>query len=197
MAKQDYIPAGIQPFMVWHDQFKTAVLANAATFGLVAGDTTPITNDNTDIHAKVTNMVTTGNIAIQAVADKNTSRANANKHARALAKEEGTGANRGNGGRNQNLCSLRSLPFKSGPGGVVQPDFDTSISDGVNMNPEGFRGCSSPPNPNCANTKPSMSKATPRLACSATRCGELRAVIRRDDPEHFPAFCVTLHKNSV
>ena len=28
--KQDYIPAGIQPFMVWHDQFKTAVLANAA-----------------------------------------------------------------------------------------------------------------------------------------------------------------------
>ena len=27
--------------MVWHDQFKTAVLANAATFGLVAGDTTP------------------------------------------------------------------------------------------------------------------------------------------------------------
>ncbi len=30
MAKQDYIPAGIQPFMVRHDQFKTAVLANAA-----------------------------------------------------------------------------------------------------------------------------------------------------------------------
>jgi hypothetical protein len=26
-----------------------------ATFGLVAADTTPLTNDNTDIHAKVTN----------------------------------------------------------------------------------------------------------------------------------------------
>jgi len=39
MAKRDYIPAGIQPFMVRHDQFKTAVLANAANFGLVAGDT--------------------------------------------------------------------------------------------------------------------------------------------------------------
>jgi len=33
--------------LFWHDQSKTAGLANAATFGLVAGDTTPITNDNT------------------------------------------------------------------------------------------------------------------------------------------------------
>jgi hypothetical protein len=46
--------------MIWHDQFKTSVLANAATFGLVAGETTPITTDNTDYHAKVTNQVTTG-----------------------------------------------------------------------------------------------------------------------------------------
>src|SRR2546428_9188882 len=99
MAKQDYIPAGIQPFMVWHDQFKTAVLANAATFGLVAGDTTPITNDNTDYHGKVTclrregkgygrqaNQVTTANVAKQATADLGISRTNAEKHARALAK---------------------------------------------------------------------------------------------------------------
>src|SRR5207248_10822837 len=71
--------------LVWHDQFKTAVLAQAATFGLVAADTTPITNDNTDIHAKVTSVNSTSAIATQAVADKNTSRANANKHARALA----------------------------------------------------------------------------------------------------------------
>src|SRR2546422_6060148 len=93
-----------------------------------------------------------------------------------------TGANRGNGGRNENLCSLCFLLFKSGPGGVVQLDFDKSISDGVNMNPEGFRGYAkrgdeadfvflpavpvyqlSTLNPqlfrNCANTKPSMSKA--------------------------------------
>jgi len=45
--------------LVWHDQFKTAVLANAATFGLVAADTTPITNDNTDFHAKITNLNST------------------------------------------------------------------------------------------------------------------------------------------
>src|SRR5438874_2115788 len=60
-----------------------------------------------------------------------------------------TGANRENGGGNQNLCSLCFLLFKSGPGGVVELDFDKSISDGVNMNsesfqdyanPEGFRG---------------------------------------------------------
>jgi len=44
-----------------------------------------------------------------------------------------TGANRGNGGRNQNLCPLRSLLFKSGPGGVAELDFDKSISDGVNI----------------------------------------------------------------
>src|SRR5437870_2065641 len=45
---------------------------------------------------------------------------------------QGTGANRGNGGGNQNLCSLCFL-LKSGPGGVVELDFDKSISDGVNI----------------------------------------------------------------
>ena len=44
-----------------------------------------------------------------------------------------TGANREDGGRDQNLCSLRSLLFKSGSRGVVQLDFDKSISDGVNI----------------------------------------------------------------
>jgi len=125
--------------LVWHDQFKTSVLAQAATFGLVAADTNPITNDNTDIHAKVTNVNSTSATATQAVADKNTSRANANKHARALARIKGTGANTGNGGRKGKLCSLL---LKSGSGGVVELDFDKSISDGVNIyaNPEGFRG---------------------------------------------------------
>src|SRR6266704_321491 len=85
MAKSDFIPRPDSDFLVWHDQFKTSVLAQAATFGLVAADTTPITNDNTDIHAKVTSVNSTSAIATQAVADKNTSRANANKHARALA----------------------------------------------------------------------------------------------------------------
>src|SRR5437867_394396 len=75
--------------LVWHDRFKTNVLAQAATFGLVAADTTPITNDNTDParrDAKVTNVNATAATAKQAVADKNTSRAGADKRARALAK---------------------------------------------------------------------------------------------------------------
>jgi len=62
--------------------------------------------------------------------------------AKVLAERERTGANRGNGEGKENLCSLRSLLFKSGSGGVVELDFDKSISDGVNIyaNPEGFRG---------------------------------------------------------
>ena len=46
---------------------------------------------------------------------------------------QGTGANRGNGGGNQNLCFLRSLLLQSGSGGLVELDFDKSISDGVNI----------------------------------------------------------------
>ncbi len=50
---------------------------------------------------------------------------------RAAHKIDSTGANRGNGERI--LCSLCSLLFKSGSGGVVELDFDKSISDGVNI----------------------------------------------------------------
>jgi len=46
-------------------------------------------------------------------------------------KRNSTGANGGNG--EENLCSLRFLLFKSGSGGVVELDFDKSISDGVNI----------------------------------------------------------------
>ncbi len=55
-------------------------------------------------------------------------------------KRNSAGANGGNG--EENLCSLRFLLFKSGSGGMVELDFDKSISDGVNIyaNPEGFRG---------------------------------------------------------
>src|SRR2546426_976014 len=87
--------------LVWHDQFKTAVLAQAATFGLVAADTTPITNDNTDIHAKVTCL-----------------------------RREGSGYGRQ---ASDLTTSKPTLPFVDQTGGVVQLDFDKSISDGVNI----------------------------------------------------------------
>src|SRR6266404_1819289 len=46
-------------------------------------------------------------------------------------KRNSTGANGGNG--EENLCSLRFLLFKCGSGGVVELDFDKSISGGVNI----------------------------------------------------------------
>ena len=89
-------PPGSRVASLGHDQFKTSVLAcragvrrrwaQAATFGLVAADTSPIATDNTDYHGKVTNQVTTANVAKQATADLGISRTNAEKHARALAK---------------------------------------------------------------------------------------------------------------
>ena len=144
MAKQDYIPAGIQPFMVWHDQFKTAVLANAATFGLVAGDTTPITNDNTDYHGKVTNQVTTANVAKQATADLGISRTNAEKHARALAKRikahpaytAAFGNLLGIVGPEDttDISTLKSdITGEDKKGGVVEIDFNLANSEGVNI----------------------------------------------------------------
>ena len=54
------------------------------------------------------------------------------------SRRNSTGENRGNG--EGILCSLCFLLLKSGSGGVVELDFDKSISDGVNMNPESFRG---------------------------------------------------------
>ena len=51
----------------------------------------------------------------------------------ALAEEERTGANRATGEGKEILCSLCSLLFKSGPGGVVELDFEKIISDGVNI----------------------------------------------------------------
>ena len=65
MAKNDYLPPNDGDFLIWHDRFKTNVLAQAATFGLVAGDTTPITTDNTDFHTKITNLNATQATKIQ------------------------------------------------------------------------------------------------------------------------------------
>jgi hypothetical protein len=130
--------------MVWHDQFKTAVLANAATFGLVAGDTTPITNDNTDYHGKVTNQVTTTNVAKQATADLGISRANAEKHARALAKRikahpaytPAFGNLLGIVGPEDTTDISTLKPQITGEdkkGGVVEIDFNLANSEGVNI----------------------------------------------------------------
>ena len=144
MAKQDYIPAGIQPFMLWHDQFKTAVLANATTFTLAAGDTTPITTDNTDYHAKVTAQIAAANASKQATTDLATSRANAEKRARALAKRikahpaytEGLGRVLGIIGPEDTTDISTLKPDLTGEdkrGGAVEIYFNLANSEGVNL----------------------------------------------------------------
>src|ERR1035438_4224830 len=85
MPKTDYVPRTDDALLIWHDQFKTTVTANITTFGLAAGDATQVNADNTDIHAKIATATSTAAIAKQATADKNTSRATLEKHARALA----------------------------------------------------------------------------------------------------------------
>src|SRR6266566_6649500 len=137
----------------WHEQFKTSVLANAATFSLVAADTTDVTNDNTDYNAKVTNQVTTTNTAKQATADLGTSRTTAEKHARALVKRikahpaytAAFGNLLGIVGPEDttDISTLKpEITGEAKKGGVVEIDFNLANSEGVNMNPESFRGYS-------------------------------------------------------
>ena len=144
MAKNDYIPKQDTDYLAWHDQFKTNVLAQAATFGLVAGDTTPITTDNTDYHTKITNLNSTSAVAKQAVADKNISRRNSEGRARALARRikahpaytVALGNLLGIVGPEDTTDLTGLAPVISGTdrtGGVVQVDFVKLTSDGVNI----------------------------------------------------------------
>ena len=111
---------------------------------LVAGDTTPITNDNTDYHGKVTNQVTTANVAKQATADLGISRTNAEKHARALAKRikahpaytAAFGNLLGIVGPEDTTDISTLKPQITGEdkkGGVVEIDFNLANSEGVNI----------------------------------------------------------------
>jgi hypothetical protein len=144
MAKSDYIPQQDTDYLAWHDQFKTNVLTQAATFGLVAGDTTPITTDNTDFHTKITNLNATQATARQAVADKNISRRNGEGRARALARRikahpaytAALGNLLGIVGPEDTTDLSAVAPIISGTdrtGGVVQVDFVKLTSDGVNL----------------------------------------------------------------
>jgi len=144
MAKTDFIPRNDNDLLIWHDQFKTNVLAQAATFGLVAADTTPITTDNTDLHTKITNLNATQATARQAVADKNISRGNSEKRARALARRikahpaytVALGNLLGIIGPDDGIDLSGRQPDISADdrtGGQVQVNFNKLTSDGVNI----------------------------------------------------------------
>lgn len=144
MAQSDFIPPADPAYLIWHDQFKTFVTANIALFGLVAADATQVNTDNADIHAKVTAVTNTSAIAKQAVADKNTSRTNTEKHARALGKRikahpaytTALGDLGGLEGPEDTTNLATSTPTLKGaakPGGIAELDFSKSISDGVRI----------------------------------------------------------------
>jgi hypothetical protein len=144
MASEGYIPRQDDQFQTWHDNFKTALLANAATFGLVAGDTTPITADNTDIHAKIVSL-TVAKAAQKAATDaKNLSRVGAEARARAIARRVKShpaytptlGATLGIIGADSTVDLNTAKPDIKGrdmDNGHVEIQFKKSISDGVNI----------------------------------------------------------------
>ena len=45
----DYIPGGDAAFNAWLDNFVTYATANLANLGLVAGDLTPVTEENVEL----------------------------------------------------------------------------------------------------------------------------------------------------
>lgn len=144
MAQNDFIPRQDPNFLIWHDQFKTFVTANIATFGLAAGDATQVNTDNTDVHARIATATSTSNIAEQATADKNTSRFNVEKHARALARRikahpaytAALGALGGIEGPEDSTNLSTSKPTLNGTAkaaGAAELGFNKSISDGISL----------------------------------------------------------------
>ena len=144
MAKSDYIPPKDSEYLLWHDKLKTGIIAQGPNVGLTTADTTAVTADNADIHAKVTNVETTAAVAKQAVADKNTSRKNTELRARALAQRikahpaytVALGALLGIEGPEDSTDLTTSKPTLAGTakgGGSVEVVFTKSKSEGVNI----------------------------------------------------------------
>jgi hypothetical protein len=144
MAKQDYIPKPDNDFLIWHDQYKTAVLADAGTFGLTGADTNAVTNDNSALHTKITVANNTAAVAKQATADKTATRGTVESNVRALTRRikahpaytVALGQQLGIEGAQDTTDLSTSKPDLSGTdqtGGNVELDFSKSTSDGVNL----------------------------------------------------------------
>jgi hypothetical protein len=144
MAKSDFIPRADNDFLVWHDQFKTAVAADAATFGLAAADTTAVASDNTSLHTKITAMNNAAAVAKQSTADKTATRTTVESNVRALARRikahpaytTALGQQLGIEGPQDTTDLSNAKPDLSGTdqtGGNVELDFSKSTSDGVNI----------------------------------------------------------------
>ena len=144
MAKSDYIPARDNDFLVWHDQFKAAATAQAATLGLTPADTGAVGADNASLHTKITALNNAAAVAQQATADKTATRQTVEKNVRALARRikaqtsytTAIGAQLGIEGPQDTTDLTTAQPTLDGTdqtGGVVQLNFSKSKSDGVNI----------------------------------------------------------------
>ena len=144
MAKADYLPARDNDFLVWHDQFKSALAESAAALGLTAAETGVVGTDNTSLHARNTALNSAAAQAQQATADKSATRQVVEKNVRNLVRRikaqpaytTALGAQLGVEGSQNSTDLTTAQPSLAGSdqtGGMVQLDFSKSKSDGVNI----------------------------------------------------------------
>ncbi|MCL5746393.1 MAG: hypothetical protein M1541_21090 [Acidobacteria bacterium] len=144
MAKSDYLPTRDNDFLVWHDQFKAGLTAQAATFDLTEADTTALANENTELHAKISAAAAAAAAAQQTTKEKTAARQAIERRVRALARRlkahpaytPALGAQLGIEGPEDTTDLSASKPQLSATdqtGGVVELAFSKSRSDGVNL----------------------------------------------------------------
>jgi len=144
MAKLDFLPHSDGQFLIWHDQNKTSVTAQAATFGLSSAQIALLAADNTELHTRVAGAAAATATAQQANADKDACRRKVEQHSRALARQLKAHASytpafgnqfgiEGADGADELSAANQVLTSTAQKGGVVVIDFVKSKSDGVNL----------------------------------------------------------------
>jgi hypothetical protein len=144
MPKNDFIPNPDNDYAAWYATFNAGVIARQGTFGLTAPEVTQVTNDNTDIHTKLTNLDNTAIAAAQAVADKRNSRSGTEGRARTLIRRLKAHPNYTPAiGQQLNIVGAEDTtdlstakPTLTGtalPHSVFELQFNKSIADGVNL----------------------------------------------------------------
>ena len=144
MAKSDYLPARDNDFLVWHDQFKAGLTAQAATFGLTEADTAAVASDNADLRAKIAAANAAAAATQRATRDKTAARQASEQRVRALTRRlkahpaytPALGAQLGIEGPEDTTdlgTAKPNLTAVDQTGGVVELAFSKSKSDGVNL----------------------------------------------------------------
>ena len=144
MPKTDYMKRSDAANLVWHDQLKVGVIAQAATVGLASTDTGQVTTLNTELHTTVANAATAIANAQQAVAAKDATRKKVDVATRALVRRikahpnytPALGAQLGIEGPDVAVDLSEAKPTLTATAqmsGLVVIDFVKDKSDGVNL----------------------------------------------------------------